>query len=73
MEEFEEISKSECDAISKSRKQLMKISSDRYWNEFKGNWESYLKDAFKYDTEDKSVPKPFRIKTKKKKPVNPFW
>ena len=58
MEEFEEI---DYQSISASRRQLEKFSVDRYWGEFKGNWKAYLEDVFKYDTEDKSVEKPFRL------------
>jgi hypothetical protein len=70
MEEFEEI---DYQSISKSRRLLEKISVDRYWNDFKGDWKAYLTDVFKYDTEDKSVDKPFRLKVEIKEEVNPFW
>jgi hypothetical protein len=70
MEEFEEI---DYQSISKSRRLLEKISVDRYWNEFKGDWKAYLTDVFKYDTEDKSVDKPFRLKVEVEEKVNPFW
>lgn len=70
MEEFEEI---DYQSISKSRTQLNKFSVDRYWNEFKGDWKGYMSEVFKYDTEDKSVDKPFRLKVEIKEKVNPFW
>ena len=70
MEEFEEI---DYQAISKSRAQLNKFSVDRYWNEFKGDWKGYMSEVFKYDTEDNSVDKPFRLKVEIKEEVNPFW
>jgi len=70
MEEFEEI---DYQSISKSRRLLEKISVDRYWNEFKGDWKAYLTDVFKYDDEPKSVDKPFRLKVEVKEEVNPFW
>jgi hypothetical protein len=70
MEEFEEI---DYQSISKSRAQLNKFSVDRYWNEFKGDWKGYMSEVFKYDTEDKSVDKPFRLKVEIKEEVNPFW
>jgi hypothetical protein len=70
MEEFEEI---DYQSISKSRAQLNKFSVDRYWNEFKGDWKGYMSEVFKYDTEDKSVDKPFRLKVEIKEKVNPFW
>jgi hypothetical protein len=70
MEEFEEI---DYQSISKSRRLLEKFSVDRYWNDFKGDWKAYLTDVFKYDTEDKSVDKPFRLKVEIKEKVNPFW
>lgn len=70
MEEFEEI---DYQSISKSRRLLEKISVDRYWNEFKGDWKGYMSEVFKYDTEDKSVDKPFRLKVEIKEKVNPFW
>jgi hypothetical protein len=67
MEEFEEI---DYKSITQNRKQLERLTSDRYWNEFKGDWKSYLEDAFKYDDEPKSQPKPFTIKVKEK--THPF-
>ena len=70
MEEFEEI---DYQSISKSRRLLEKISVDRYWNDFKGDWKAYLTDVFKYDDEPKSVDKPFRLKVEIKEEVNPFW
>ena len=70
MEEFEDI---DYESIAKSRRDLNKVSVDRYWNEFKGDWKAYLTDVFKYDTEDKSVDKPFRLKVEIKEKVNPFW
>ena len=70
MEEFEEI---DYQSISKSRAQLNKFSVDRYWNEFKGDWKGYMSEVFKYDTEDNSVDKPFRLKVEIKEEVNPFW
>ena len=57
MEEFEEI---DYRSIVNDRKQLERLTSDRYWNEFKGDWKSYLEDAFKWDTEIVSFDKPFR-------------
>ena len=70
MEEFEDI---DYQSISKSRRDLNKVSVDRYWNEFKGDWKAYLTDVFKYDTEDKSVDKPFRLKVEVEEKINPFW
>jgi len=70
MEEFEEI---DYQSISKSRRLLEKISVDRYWNDFKGDWKAYLTDVFKYDEEPKSADKPFRLKVEVKEEVNPFW
>jgi hypothetical protein len=32
-----------------------------------------MSEVFKYDTEDKSVDKPFRLKVEIKEKVNPFW
>ena len=69
MEEFEEI---DYQSINRDRKQLERLTSDRYWNEFKGDWKSYLEDAFKYDTEVKSVDKPFRTKVVIEEPKHPF-
>jgi hypothetical protein len=63
MEEFEEI---DYQSINKNRKQLERLTSDRYWNEFNGDWKSYLEDAFKYDDIPPSQPKPFTIKIKEK-------
>ena len=56
--EFDEI---DFKSISQSRRLLEKFSVDRYWNEFKGDWKAYLTEVFKYDTEDNSVEKPFRL------------
>ena len=56
--EFDEI---DFKSINQSRRLLEKFSVDRYWNEFKGDWKAYLTEVFKYDTEDKSVEKPFRL------------
>jgi len=67
MEEFEEI---DYQSITQNRKQLEKLTSDRYWNEFNGDWKSYLQDVFKYDDAPSSVDKPFRIKIKEKE--HPF-
>ena len=58
MEEFEEI---DYQSITQNRKQLEKLTSDRYWNEYNVDRKAYLEDAFKYDDEPKSVSKPFRI------------
>ena len=58
MEEFEEI---DYRSIGRERKQLEQLTSDRYWNEFNGDWKRYLEDVFKYDDEPKSASKPFRI------------
>ena len=63
MEEFEEI---DYKSVTENRKQLEKLTSDRYWNEYKGDWKRYLEDAFKYDDEPKSQPKSFTIKVKEK-------
>jgi hypothetical protein len=68
--EFDEI---DYKSISQSRRLLEKFSVDRYWNDFKGDWKGYMSEVFKYDTEDKSVDKPFRLKVEIKEEVNPFW
>ena len=69
MEEFEEI---DYKSITENRKQLEKLTSDRYWNEYKGDWKSYLEDAFKYDDEPQSQPKPFRVMVEIKEKPHPF-
>jgi hypothetical protein len=69
MEEFEEI---DYKSITNDRKRLEKLTSDRYWNEFKGDWKSYMEDAFKWDDEPKSVDKPFRVKIEIKEKPHPF-
>lgn len=69
MEEFEEI---DYQSITNNRKQLEKFSSDRYWNEFNGDWKAYLTDVFKYDTENKSIDKPFRTKVVVEETEHPF-
>ena len=68
--DFEEI---DYKSVNESKRMLERFSTDRYWNEFKGDWKAYLTEVFKYDTEDKSVDKPFRLKVEIKENVNPFW
>jgi hypothetical protein len=63
MEEFEEI---DYQSITQNRKQLEKLTSDRYWNEYNGDWKAYLEDAFKYDDEPVGFKKPFRMEIKLK-------
>ena len=48
MEEIEEI---DFQSINKARKKIEKYSSDKYWNEFGGDWKNYLSNAFKYEDE----------------------
>ena len=48
-------------SISKSKRALEKYSTELYWDKFKGDWKAYMNEVFKYDTEDYSQPKPFRI------------
>ena len=63
-EEFEIDYKS----INRERKQLERLTSEKYWNEYKGDWKAYLTDVFKYE----DTPQPFQpIKLKTKK-VHPF-
>jgi len=57
-------------SIQRDRTELQRLSSDRYWDEFNGDWKSYLQDVFKYDDAPPSVEKPFRIKVKEKE--HPF-
>lgn len=59
-------------SIVNEKKQLEKLTSDRYWNEFNGDWKAYLTDVFKYDTENKSVEKSFRTKLEIIEPPHPF-
>jgi hypothetical protein len=66
MDEFEEI---DYEVIRKDKKLLERLTSDRYWNEYNGNWKNYLNDVFKYDDLPNSKPKPFTIKIKK---IHPF-
>ena len=63
MEEFEEI---DYKSISRDRKQLERLTSDRYWSEYKGDWKAYLTDAFRWDDEPPSQPNPFSVKIKEK-------
>ena len=67
-DDFEEI---DFKSIREQRKQLERLTSDRYWNEFKGDWKGYLNDTFKYEEEPQPyVPQP---KVEIKEEVNPFW
>ena len=68
--DFEEI---DYKSVNESRRMLERFSTDRYWNEFNGDWKAYLTEVFKYDDEPKSVDKPFRLKVEIKEKVNPFW
>jgi hypothetical protein len=69
MEEFEDI---DYKSVTENRKQLEKLTSDRYWNEYKGDWKRYLEDAFKYDDEPQSKSKPFRVMVEIKEKPHPF-
>ena len=69
MEEFEDI---DYKSITENRKQLEKLTSDRYWNEYKGDRKRYLEDAFKYDDEPQPQPKPFRVMVEIKEKPHPF-
>jgi len=69
MEEFEDI---DYKSVTENRKQLEKLTSDRYWNEYKGDWKRYLEDAFKYDDEPQPQPKPFRVMVEIKEKPHPF-
>jgi len=69
MEEFEEI---DYKSITQNRKQLERLTSDRYWNEFKGDWKAYLEDAFKYDEHQTPQLKPFTNKIEIKENPHPF-
>lgn len=69
MEEFEEI---DYQSIANNRKQLEKLTSEKYWNEYKGDWKRYLEDVFKYDDEPKSADKPFRVKIEFVEKPHPF-
>ena len=57
-------------SIQENKTQLQRLSSDRYWNEFNGDWKAYLDDVFKWDDPPQSVDKPFRLKVKEKE--HPF-
>lgn len=54
------------------KKQLERLTSQRYWNEYNGNWKGYLTDVFKYD----DIPTPFVKENKPikiiKKEIHPF-
>jgi hypothetical protein len=58
MEEFDEV---DFKSINKERKKLEKMSSDKYWNEYKGDWKNYLSNVFKYDDEVKPYVKEERV------------
>ena len=58
MEEFDEV---DFKSINKERKKLEKMSSDKYWNEYNGDWKNYLSDVFKYDDEVKPYVKEERV------------
>lgn len=50
--------------LSNQKKQLEKLTSDRYWSEYKGDWKRYLTDAFKWDDTPISYDKLFRAEVK---------
>lgn len=56
MEEFEDVI--DYRSISTERKQLERLTSDKYWNEYNGDWKAYLTDVFKHD----DIPQPFQKK-----------
>jgi hypothetical protein len=64
-EEFEIDYKS----VNKGRKQLERLTSDRYWNEYKGDWKRYLSDALGYDDIPQTYKKPEKVE---KKEIHPF-
>lgn len=66
MEEFEDI---DYKSISRDRKQLDRLTSDRYWSEYRGDWKAYLTDVFKHE----DTPQPFQQTIIKSKIVkHPF-
>ena len=65
-EEFEGIDLS---SFKKGKELLTKLSVDRYWNHFKGDWKSYMDDVFKYDDIPQKYVKPEPIVVKE---VHPF-
>ena len=66
MEDFEEVDLTE---YKNQRNQLTKLSVDRYWNEFKGDWKSYLDYVFQWDDKPMGYVKPVYVPKKK---VHPF-
>lgn len=67
MEEFEDVI--DYRSLINERKQLERLTSDRYWNEYKGDWKAYLTDVFKYD----DTPQPFQKTTMLlSEPSHPF-
>lgn len=66
MDEFDEIDLTE---YKNQRNQLTKLSVDRYWNEFKGDWKSYMNEVFKWDDKPMGYVKPVYVP---KKEIHPF-
>ena len=56
-------------SLYNERKQLDRLTSDKYWSEYKGDWKAYLTDVFKYE----DTPQPFQQTIIKSKIVkHPF-
>ena len=66
MEDFEGIDLTE---YKNQRNQLTKLSVDKYWNQFKGDWKSYMSEVFKWDDIPKEYVKPVYVP---KKEIHPF-
>lgn len=67
MEEFEDVI--DYRSLINERKQLDRLTSDRYWNEYNGDWKAYLTDVFKYE----DTPQPFQKTSMKEfKQSHPF-
>lgn len=75
MEFDEDVDKTELQLIREQRNQLHRMTSERYWSKYRGNWSGYLEKLFQYEDEIKTPPPlPIKKKTKTKpKPHNPFW
>lgn len=73
MEFDEDVSKTELQLIREQRNQLHRMTSERYWSKYRGNWSGYLEKLFQYEDDIKPIPtKPMKV-SQKSEVDNPFW
>ena len=64
MEDYENIDMDEVKALSKSKKRLRELSSDKYWNEYNGDWKGYMSEVFKYELNGETLKETVDTKLK---------